>query len=80
MKVIITGAFLYETLITLTIHPPATGASGFLGSAVHEAFRQDDKIVVRAFSHSRTGPGLVPLDLLDEAQVKDAFKEFEPDC
>lgn len=56
-----------------------TGASGVLGSAVHEAFAKSPSVEVLALSHSRSGAGLTQLDLLDAPKVEAAFSEFKPD-
>jgi S-adenosylmethionine synthetase len=55
-----------------------TGASGVLGSAVRDAFERTSHVVL-ALSHSRTGPGLTQLDLLDASRVEAVFGEFKPD-
>jgi dTDP-4-dehydrorhamnose reductase len=82
-KVIITGAFLlWRTLIT-SLSFRCIGASGFLGTVLHEAFKsckRDEEIVIKALSHSRGGPDLVQIDLLDSVKVKEVFGEFRPDC
>ncbi|KAJ3769298.1 hypothetical protein FB446DRAFT_766288 [Lentinula raphanica] len=54
-----------------------TGASGVLGSAVREAFKATDNQVL-ALSNTRTGDGLVPLDLTNAEEVEKVFTEFKP--
>ncbi|KAF5345944.1 hypothetical protein D9758_011432 [Tetrapyrgos nigripes] len=56
----------------------AYGASGVLGSAVREAFKQKDGVEVLALSNTRTGDGLLPLDLTNQTEVDRVFKEFKP--
>jgi dTDP-4-dehydrorhamnose reductase len=54
-----------------------TGASGVLGSAVRGAFEQAGHLVL-PLSNTRTGNGLVPLDLLSKVDVEARFAEFKP--
>ncbi|KAH7873716.1 uncharacterized protein C8R40DRAFT_1111459 [Lentinula edodes] len=54
-----------------------TGASGVLGSAVREAFKSTPHQVL-ALSNTRTGDGLVPLDLTNTKEVEKVFTEFKP--
>ncbi|KAJ3980943.1 hypothetical protein F5890DRAFT_1575357 [Lentinula detonsa] len=54
-----------------------TGASGVLGSAVREAFKSTPHQVL-ALSNTRTGDGLVPLDLADTQEVDKVLTEFKP--
>jgi S-adenosylmethionine synthetase len=57
-----------------------TGASGVLGTAVHAAFAASpSKPQILALSNTRTGAGLTPLDLLDDAKVEKTFEDFRPD-
>jgi S-adenosylmethionine synthetase len=60
-----------------------TGASGVLGTAVRNAFTsstiEGSPYEILALSHSRSGQGLVPLDLLDAERVEKKFEEFKPD-
>jgi S-adenosylmethionine synthetase len=60
-----------------------TGASGVLGTAVRNAFTssttEGSPYEILALSHSRSGQGLVPLDLLDAERVEKTFEEFKPD-
>ncbi|PPR01232.1 hypothetical protein CVT24_005996 [Panaeolus cyanescens] len=54
-----------------------TGASGVLGSAVYEAFKNANFDVV-GFAHSRTGPGLEKLDLTDPQGVEQTLSRIRP--
>ncbi|KAJ3783422.1 hypothetical protein GGU10DRAFT_360937 [Lentinula aff. detonsa] len=54
-----------------------TGASGVLGSAVREAFKSTPHQVL-ALSNTRTGDGLVPLDLANTQEVDKVLTEFKP--
>ncbi|KAJ3716817.1 hypothetical protein DFJ43DRAFT_1134532 [Lentinula guzmanii] len=54
-----------------------TGASGVLGSAVREAFKSTPHPVL-ALSNTRTGDGLVPLDLANTQEVDKVLTEFKP--
>ncbi|GAW08713.1 NAD dependent epimerase dehydratase [Lentinula edodes] len=54
-----------------------TGASGVLGSAVREAFKSTPHQVL-ALSNTRTGDGLVPLDLTNTPEVEKVFTEYKP--
>ncbi|TFK38122.1 hypothetical protein BDQ12DRAFT_684002 [Crucibulum laeve] len=56
-----------------------TGASGVLGTAVSDAFTSKGSTDVLSLSHSRTGNGLVQLDLTNNEEVERVFKEFKPD-
>lgn len=79
MKVIITGEFwldLPDCIKLTSIHP---GASGVLGSAVREAFKSTPHQVL-ALSNTRTGDGLVPLDLTNTQEVEKVFTEYKPNC
>ncbi|KAF9061546.1 NAD-P-binding protein [Rhodocollybia butyracea] len=56
-----------------------TGASGVLGSAVHQAFLNNNhNNQVLALSHTRTGEQWQRLDLTDTQQVERVFTEFKP--
>ncbi|RDB30651.1 Methionine adenosyltransferase 2 subunit beta [Hypsizygus marmoreus] len=58
-----------------------TGASGLLGAAVRDAFTKanSEKIFeVLSLSHSRSGEGLVQLDLTQEEEVEKVFRQFRP--
>ncbi|KAJ4473074.1 hypothetical protein J3R30DRAFT_3659398 [Lentinula aciculospora] len=54
-----------------------TGASGVLGSAVRKAFISTSHQVL-ALSNTRTGDGLVPLDLTNTQEVDKVFTELKP--
>ncbi|KAJ7485258.1 hypothetical protein FB451DRAFT_1228914 [Mycena latifolia] len=64
----------------MTLKVIITGASGILGSAVRRAFTDSPRpgTEVLSLSHSRSGDGLRNLDLLDEAEVEKAFRDFKP--
>lgn len=88
MKAIVTGAVVNIPLLTseygcssflLASIVANTGASGVLGSAVRRAF-ESSQIDVLPLSFSRTGEGLVQLDLTNRADVRSKFTEFKPDC
>ncbi|KAF8068757.1 hypothetical protein FPV67DRAFT_1668830 [Lyophyllum atratum] len=71
LRVIITGK-------TWT-HPPSFRASGVLGSAVREAFNFDGaQAEVLGLSHTRSGEGLVQLDLTKGDEVEKVFRDFKP--
>ncbi|KAF8887601.1 NAD dependent epimerase/dehydratase [Infundibulicybe gibba] len=53
-----------------------TGASGVLGSALRQAFSNHQ---VLSLAHSRSGDGLVKLDLTDPLGVQKIFNDFKPD-
>ncbi|KAG6840699.1 hypothetical protein C0991_005002 [Blastosporella zonata] len=53
------------------------GASGVLGSATREAFLSANHDVL-GLSYSRSGEGLVQVDLTKEAEVEKVFSEFKP--
>ncbi|KIY70702.1 NAD dependent epimerase/dehydratase [Cylindrobasidium torrendii FP15055 ss-10] len=55
-----------------------TGASGVLGTAVKNAFSKGDFDVL-GLSFTQTGPGLRPLNLLDQTETEKVFTEFKPD-
>ncbi|TEB34383.1 NAD(P)-binding protein [Coprinellus micaceus] len=55
-----------------------TGASGVLGSAVRRVF-ESSQVDVLPLSFSRTGDGLVQLDLTNRADVRNKFAEFKPE-
>ena len=55
------------------------GASGVLGSAVRNAFQVSGHDVI-GLSHSRSGNGLVQLDLTNEVEVDIFFESDRPDC
>lgn len=57
-----------------------TGASGVLGSAVYNAFKNSPGFYVLGLAHSRADNELVKLDLVDEEKVERTFEEFGPDC
>ena len=64
-------------------HPhwiPNPGASGVLGSAVCDAFKNSNDFEILSLAHSRSGDGLLKLDLLDKDHVGKVFGEFKPDC
>jgi len=58
-----------------------TGASGVLGSAVRKAFLEasNRRFEVLALAHSRSGEGLVKVDLTDKDITARTFQEFKPD-
>ncbi|KAF8342764.1 NAD-P-binding protein [Cantharellus anzutake] len=57
-----------------------TGASGVLGNAVYNAFKKSStNYEVKGLAHSRPTDELIPLDLTDEAKVKELISSFEPD-
>ncbi|KAF9262264.1 NAD(P)-binding protein [Marasmius fiardii PR-910] len=56
-----------------------TGASGVLGTAVRKAFTAKPDTEILALSNSRTGSGLVSLDITDNEAVDVKFREFKPD-
>uniref|UniRef100_A0A0W0FT83 RmlD-like substrate binding domain-containing protein n=1 Tax=Moniliophthora roreri TaxID=221103 RepID=A0A0W0FT83_MONRR len=54
-------------------------ASGVLGSAIHKAFKtREPSCEIFALSNTRTGDGLVPLDLINKDVVDAKLKEFRP--
>lgn len=53
-----------------------TGASGFLGSAVYDAFKRSSTFQVTGLTHSRQIDGMKQLDLLDESKVEGLFTEL----
>ncbi|KAK7034492.1 hypothetical protein VNI00_012339 [Paramarasmius palmivorus] len=54
-------------------------ASGVLGSAIRDAFKSHKPdCEILALSNTRTGDGLVPLDLTNRDAVDNKFKEFKP--
>ncbi|KAG6888103.1 hypothetical protein C0995_010668 [Termitomyces sp. Mi166 len=53
------------------------GASGVLGTAVHEAFVNAHHEVL-GLSHTRPGEGLVQLDLTNQEEVEKVFTDFKP--
>lgn len=55
-----------------------TGASGVLGSAVHEAFKTTG-VDVLGLSYSRAREGLEQLDLTRKEDVENVFSQFKPD-
>lgn len=55
-----------------------TGASGVLGTAVHTAFQAAGNKVI-GLSHSRTGPGLVQVDLTDQEEVDTLIERTRPE-
>ncbi|KAG6849369.1 hypothetical protein H0H93_009063 [Arthromyces matolae] len=55
------------------------GASGVLGTAVREAFVNAHHEVL-CLSHSRSGKGLVQVDLTKESEVEKVFADFKPNC
>jgi S-adenosylmethionine synthetase len=74
------STLLFLPLLAITtMRVIITGASGVLGSAVHAAFRAQPGTELLALSHTRTGAGLEPLDLLDAAQTEARFGAFRPD-
>lgn len=88
MKVIITGEIggvaLSSSGFNCSIIPKTTaianaGASGVLGSAVRRVFESSQADVL-PLSFSRTGDGLVQLDLTNRSDVRSRFTEFKPDC
>ncbi|EPQ52149.1 NAD P-binding protein [Gloeophyllum trabeum ATCC 11539] len=54
-----------------------TGASGLLGSAVYNAFKQAGHDVL-GLAHSRATGDLKKVDLTDKGQVEAVFREFKP--
>jgi len=54
-----------------------TGASGVLGTAVRDAFTNAHHKVL-GLSHTRSGDGLVQLDLTKGDEVEKLFKDFKP--
>jgi S-adenosylmethionine synthetase len=57
-----------------------TGASGLLGSAVHRAFLASTaKPEILALSHTRSGDGLTPINLLDLDNTEGLFQQFKPE-
>jgi len=57
-----------------------TGASGVLGTAVREAFTKtsDQHFEVLGLAHSRSGDGLIKVDVTDKGEVTRIFTEFKP--
>ncbi|KIL59457.1 hypothetical protein M378DRAFT_200123 [Amanita muscaria Koide BX008] len=55
-----------------------TGASGVLGTAVHTAFQAAGNKVI-GLSHSRTGPGLVQVDLTNQEEVDTLIERTRPE-
>ena len=54
-----------------------TGASGFLGSAVYDAFKRSSTLFqVIGLTHSRQIDGMKQLNLLDESKVEGLFTEL----
>ncbi|KAF9495034.1 NAD-binding protein [Pleurotus eryngii] len=56
-----------------------TGASGVLGSAVSAALRDHGGLDVTSLSNTRTGEGLIQLDLLDSKKVVEFIEKLRPD-
>jgi S-adenosylmethionine synthetase len=54
-----------------------TGASGFLGSAVYDAFKRSSTFQVVGLTHSRQIDGMKQLDLLDESKVEGLFTQLD---
>ena len=55
------------------------GASGVLGTSVREAFVNAHHQVL-GLSHTRSGEGLVQLDLTKETDVEKVLTDFKPNC
>ncbi|MGN0845972.1 MAG: dTDP-4-dehydrorhamnose reductase family protein [Kiritimatiellia bacterium] len=56
-----------------------TGATGMLGRAVMGRFAAETDVELKGLCHSRTGAGLVPLDLADDAALAALLAEYDPD-
>jgi len=77
----VTPAFDQTTRLLhhLNMNVIVTGASGVLGTAVHTAFQAAGNKVL-GLSHSRSGPGLVQLDLTDPEEVDKLIERARPEC
>jgi S-adenosylmethionine synthetase len=53
-----------------------TGASGMLGTAIHDAFGQSDQHEVIGLAYSRPNPHLKQVDLCQELAVDSLFTEL----
>ncbi len=56
-----------------------TGATGMLGRAVRGRFAAEADVEVTGLCHTRTGAGLVPLDLADAAARRRVLEAVRPD-
>ena len=57
----------------------AVGGSGVLGTQVRNAFDQSGHQVI-SLSHTRSGNGLIQLDLTNEEEVDRFFESTRPEC
>ena len=55
-----------------------TGASGLLGRAIFTRFQRDPRFCVIGICHSRTGPGLMQLDLRDGDLINKMVEDLKP--
>lgn len=65
-------------MLTLTCRIVA-GASGVLGSATFNAFKQDMHDV-KGLAYSRASDALVKVDLTNKDEVVALFEAYKPDC
>ena len=56
-----------------------TGATGMLGRAVMGRFASEEDFELTGLCHSRTGEGLVPIDLTDTEKLETVLAEVQPD-
>lgn len=56
-----------------------TGATGMLGRAVMGRFASEEDFELTGLCHSRTGEGLVPIDLTDTEKLETVLAEVLPD-
>lgn len=56
-----------------------TGATGMLGRAVMGRFASETDFALAGVCHSRTGPGLVQVDLSDDAALSAVLENVRPD-
>jgi len=83
MKVVITGGkrCIHQSLQDISLsHNPSLGASGVLGSAVYKAFKTSGQWDTIGLAHSRTGEGLLKLDLTIFEEVEKFLADLKVDC
>ncbi|WP_237063981.1 dTDP-4-dehydrorhamnose reductase family protein [Microbulbifer zhoushanensis] len=56
-----------------------TGATGLLGRSVFRQLAANPDWQVTGTCHSRSGPGLLPLDLSEPGQIRNALEQLQPD-
>ena len=78
MKVVVTGtdrSHPFDNGLYLVV----LGASGVLGAQVRSAFDKSNHQVI-SLSHTRSGNGLIQLDLTNEDEVDKFFESTRPEC